>query len=465
MPAISLQLIMVLRTTLAAALLVLAAAAPAHAAAPWSAPLTIGPPANGAAVSDVAFSPRGQGLMGWRLGESHYLATVGAGGVLGAPQRLPAVLAAGPAIASGPPLPTPPGSDRAIVFLTKLLAPAPKQPGEYVGQDRTRLSWALVAPDATLGAVHRLSIERCLTCQVKLAVNWRGESVAAWRTDHGTVRASWRPAGGRFSAPVTILAAARGQYPSLAVAIGSDGRSIVADAGAVVRARVRPRGGRLGPIMRAGRGDGSTRVAAAISNGGRAIVAWGSQDGGEEANEPWIVRAARLGRGGGRFSVPQTLDAGSAVGRPEGRIALAFTPAGKATVAWSAVAAGYTFPVMAAAASKTGGRFGPPQQLAPSGAVGAVTVRADGAGVVVWSLLIGSQQATGVFASTRPPGAAAFVAPEAIGEPESVFFPPTAALDPVSGRTVAAWQARPLVEPVPQVVDTAVLHVASRAAP
>lgn len=294
-----------------------------------------------------------------------------------------------------------------------------------------------------------------------LAVNWLGEAIAVWREEERGLRASYRPAGGPFGTPVTLFKGRNGQYPDLTAAISSDGRAVVVDAGLVVRARVRTRNGRFGPIMRVGRGNESTQVAAAISNGGQTIVAWGSQDGGEEANKPWIVRSARLRRGARRFSATQTLDPGSAIARPEGNIALAFTPGGKATVAWSAVTTRNTFPVMAAAA-KRGGRFGAPQRLVPSGAVGGVAVRADGAAVVAWSAVLGSQQPVQVFGSIRPAGGEAFGAPEAIGSLEAGFAPPLVAFDPVSGRPTTAWGARPKQPETALEVDNAVIHVATR---
>jgi hypothetical protein len=48
-----------------------------------------------------------------------------------------------------------------------------------------------------------------------------------------------------------------------------------------VRARVRTRNGRFSPVISVGRGNDSVRASAAVSNGGDAIVAWGSQDAGE----------------------------------------------------------------------------------------------------------------------------------------------------------------------------------------
>ena len=90
-------------------------------------------------------------------------------------------------------------------------------------------------------------------------------------------------------------------------------------------------------------------------------------------------------------------------------------------------------------------------------------MRADGAAVVVWSLLLGSDEPVQVFGSVRPRGASAFGAPEAIGDRELGFFPPLVAFDPASGRPVAAWGSR-TTSPTAGT-DDATVHVAARAAP
>lgn len=452
-----------LRTALTATMLVLATGGSAHAAAPWSPPIDLGPPANGADAVGLAFSPRGAGLLSWKLGQSSFVAALRGDGTLGRRSRLPADLAAGPVLPAGTPPAIRPRSAGTIVVMRRLLPSRRTAATSPPAHDRTRLSWALVGADGTVGRVRTLTTARCLICQVTLAVNWLGDAIAVWREPGGT-RASYRRRGGRFGTPGTVFRGQNGQYPDLTVAMDGDGRALVVDAGEVVRARMRGRDGRLRRVMRVGRGNGSVRASAAFSNGGQAIVAWGSQDGGEEANEPWVVCAARLRRGAGRFSVTQTLDAGSARNRPEGRIALAFTPGGRATAAWSSVGPRGTFPVMAAAA-RNGGRFGQPQQLAPSGAVGAVAVRADGAAVVVWSRLVGSQQPVQVFASVRGAGGTTFGAPEEVAAPDVAFFPPRVAFDPVSGLPTAAWGARPNPPSPAGVVDDAIVHVTTRAAP
>jgi hypothetical protein len=158
------------------------------------------------------------------------------------------------------------------------------QPSRDLRKDRTRLSWALVAPDGTLGRVHALTTARpALSGQARRQLARRRDRPLerVGGTHAGATHASYRPAGGHFSPPVTIFRARNGDYPDQAAAIGADGRAIVVDAGAVVRARVRTRNGRFSPVISVGRGNDSVRASAAVSNGGDAIVAWGSQDAGE----------------------------------------------------------------------------------------------------------------------------------------------------------------------------------------
>jgi hypothetical protein len=208
-------------------------------------------------------------------------------------------------------------------------------------------------------------------------------------------------------------------------------------------------------------------VATTVTDQGRAVVAWGTQDGGEEANKPWTVYAATLAPRASRFGAVQTLDPGATVERPFGMVALAAAPDGRVTVAWTAVRGGgaaISFPVEAAQ-SDAAGRFAPAQELAPSGAVGSVAIRRDGVAIVTWATVAGIQQTTQAMAAIRPANATAFAAPEAIAGPD-VAGPPTVAFDPATGRAIAAWPARPNgVDPSLGVGRTAILRVATRAVP
>jgi hypothetical protein len=198
------------------------------------------------------------------------------------------------------------------------------------------------------------------------------------------------------------------------------------------------------------------------------LVAWGTQNGGEEAGRPWIVRAATLAPGAHRFSAAQTLDPGRGINRPIGVVALAVAANGRATAAWSGVRrtsyADLSFPVTTATSDRAG-RSAHATEIAPFGAVGGLAVRADGAAIVTWARTAGQVLTGEASAAVRPAGALSFGAAEAIADPD-VASPPTAALNPITGSPTVAWAARPNgVDPSMGVGRTAVLRFATREAP
>jgi hypothetical protein len=116
-----------------------------------------------------------------------------------------------------------------------------------------------------------------------------------------------------------------------------------------------------------------------------------------------------------------------------------------------------------------GGRPGPAQRLSPPGidaALGDAAVDARGRQIVVWrsgvagadpSALPGGQPAhTPVLANVRGASGGAFGSAEAISPPDTdVPFPPSAAIDPVSGSSIVAYGS----------LTPAVVQMASRPAP
>jgi hypothetical protein len=361
------------------------------------------------------------------------------------------------------------------------------------GYRRKRVTWSGMSRAGTVGRAHSLSTAT-LVDPPAVAVDARGDAVAAWseyRPPAGLhvfwgsfrIRAAWRRARAAFGRPVTLLVTQALGYEhngAVTAAIGRDGRAVVVFADArenpghdrrVVLAWTRTARHGFGRTLVVGPHAGFARVAAVVTERGRVIVAWGTQDGGEEANRPWIVRAATLAPGSRRFSVPQTLDPGRGVSPPVGGIVLAAAPHGRATVAWSGVrrtsGADLAFPVTSAT-SDGAGRFGRATELAPSGAVGGVAVRADGAAIVTWAqgmIAGGSVLSNQAFAAVRPADAGAFGAPEAVADPD-IAGPPTVAFDPLTGRPTVAWAARPNgVDPSMGVGRTAVLRFATREAP
>lgn len=443
------------RGALASGLLVLAISGPAYAApGPWSAPSDVGPPGNGGDVWGLGFSASGTGLLGWRSTGS-FIAPLNAVGTASSAVRLPHTLAAGPAVER---------SGRGTVLLESPAGP----------KDVSRIIAAAISPTGALGPLQTLGTAHFLA-EVALAVDPRGDAIAAWteqltppngpRTGAYRTRVAWRPAGGSFGKPTTLF-----QTPStsdgnpLAVAIGRDGRAIVVEAnGRMLRARVGTRRRGFGPPMTVGPQGTLTRSTAAVADSGRIIVAWGTQRAGINADSPWIVRAAQLAPTARRFAAAQTLDPGNARRFPEGRLGLAFASDGRATLAWSAVGAYPTYPVMAAIA-RPSHRFAAPQQLAPSGAVGDVDVRADGAAIVVWDTLAGPQEPTQVFAAVKRATAAKFAAAEPVGVPEDARLP-RVAFNTITGQPTTSWNGRPdPTPPNPNNTSPSAIRVATRAA-
>jgi hypothetical protein len=468
-------------------------AAPAQAAGPWSAPVDIGPPSDYVEAPRLAFSAAGTGMMGWqvRMGGapgavggplvghndeySGRIARLGARGALGAVRALPDSVAAGPALDA---------TGRGLVLRTLAVST------DANGRRRYRMTWSNVSRNGTVGRARALATAT-MTDPPALAVGARGDAVAAWseyRPPAGRrelwgrfrIRAAWRPRGGSFGRPVTLLETQALDYEhngAVAAAIGRGGRAVV------VFADARERPGRdrravlawtrdvrrgFGRRLVVGRHAGFARMAAVVTDRGRVIVAWGTQDGGEEADRPWVVRAATLAAGAGSFSRAQTLDPGHGVGYAVGRVVLAAAADGHATVAWSGVRrlapTDVSFPVMSAT-SDAAGRFAPATEIASTGIVGGLAVRADGAAIVTWARPESPVPTGQASAAVRLAGATTFGAAEAIADPD-VAGPPAAAFDPVSGSPVVAWAARPNgVDISMGVARTAVLRLATRQAP
>jgi hypothetical protein len=171
---------------------------------------------------------------------------------------------------------------------------------------------------------------------------------------------------------------------------------------------------------------------------------WGTQDGGEDANRPFVVRAARKAAGARRFAAAQVLDHGGAIARPRGSVQVAITAAGVATAAWTQVlgkpVSGY--PVRVATTGATG-RFGAAATLAPLGAVDDLSLAADGTALLVFGRITTADpdQAAQVMAAVRATGAPSFGAVEAVSDADQ----PSVAdgtFDPATGNVVVVWTAR-----------------------
>jgi hypothetical protein len=219
-----------------------------------------------------------------------------------------------------------------------------------------------------------------------------------------------------------------------------------------------------------GRQSGFGQLTRGVAPSGRAVLAWGTQDGGEEANQPWVVRAVTASAALRRWTRPQTLDPGQAADRPVGRLAAAALPDGTFGLAWSAVTASaghLVHPVRVALGSRDG-RFAAASTIAPSGAVGSVAGASDGRLLVTWSTTPDYANpspvpATQAMSALRAEGAGPFGAPEPLAAPD-VASPPLATFLP-DGRAIAIWAARPDGhDPSLGVGPTSVLRLAERPA-
>ena len=203
------------------------------------------------------------------------------------------------------------------------------------------------------GAEVRVLAERAQLAGTSLAVDDQGTVALAWsqilRRNSGTSRerlwlTTW-PAGGE-PGRARLLAQARSEayvggnaFDGLTLKPRPGGGWLVvtrrsARPSMVVADELRPDGSRtttpLGPAR------DLTDLSVATSRSGRVAVVWGSQDGGEERNEPYRVHAALREAGARRFARSQQLDAGGwKEDGPPGRPAVDFATDGTAMAVWA----------------------------------------------------------------------------------------------------------------------------------
>jgi hypothetical protein len=261
-----------------------------------------------------------------------------------------------------------------------------------------------------------------------------------------------------FSRPAVIIGSGFMSSPAVTWSAGSDllfAYQRIARRGRPterrVEARVRRAGHSWGRPQRLGASGTFSQISVAAAPNGRMLVAWATQDLGEEANTPWIVRAAQRPAGPRMFGATQDLDRGDGrqtrvFDRPAGRVAATLAPDGTATVAWSSITGGgfpSNFPARVATAGSSL-RFASPQTLSPNAAVGDVTTDDQGRTLVVWATLpeTGNNQITSqIFASLRAAGAATFATPEQLSPDERADLP-RAAFDPKTNRPTVVWITR-----------------------
>lgn len=447
---------------------------PAHAEAMWSAPLDLSPVSEQLAPADLAVGGDGTAAVGWAALQSPAPRGVAMGhvAVLAPDGRAREVDLPGRGVVAGPVL----RPDGGLLILT---SQDERGDGAYLTLRLERVDSAGRARTLKV-----LSTSASLP-GVALVAGPGGAVVAAWAREQRSAAAQ-SPSG---RTPYTLQAlsvGARGDVGRIrtlertsaydtdhggqvAAAVGADGRAVVAFATARGRARqvdafTRSPGRNFGVRRVIGRQEGFAAMAAMITANGRAVIAWGSQDGGEEANEPWRVRVAVSG--------PQlddwrkvVLDRGAGVARPVGQVRVAPTSDGRVAVAWSAVARSIGTRPVRVAVSSPDGSFGAAQTVAADGRLGGLAGGADGVVLVGWATIsrgvAGAAPATQALVAVRPPGARSFGPAEPVAAPDVAEPPQLAVL--ADGRAVAAWVARPGgVDPSLGLGVTARLRVATR---
>ncbi len=345
----------------------LALTGPARADPPWSTPRTVGP--GGFELQRLVVGTHGASLT-YGYGRTPVLVPVAADGAPGRTRNAAQVRDVG-------------GYGDRVVYLRSPTRAG--TPGVSFGDLGAR----------SLGALHRVA--RAGEDAEDLTVGPGGHVLVPLSSGVSDEEESYLVAAARYrftwSAPGRrsrwSSVALPGRAGLLAAAIDRRGDAVLllqraTTRGYLVTARtLRLRTGRLGPERTLDRTtrdsiDGSV----AVDDHGGAVLAWGMQDGGEEADHPYVVRAAFRRRGTTAFTRATTLDPGGTRERPGGRPYAAMDASGRATVAWTQAIGeldGPTSPRLAVATRAA--RFGPRTELLPEGYVSGLAVH-DGTTVV-----------------------------------------------------------------------------------
>ena len=437
-----------MRPLVLAALALLATAPAATAEPPWSAPRDASPVVGFVTKPGIAFGADGSALLSWNDGEHAELATLGAGGAIAQRGGLAGTLVAQPLIT---------GAGRTVVLTRRRRVTRPR----FRTLDQLTATFGTTASPRgrarRVGGSHEVFGEdqgpAMAVSGNEVAVAW----VELLSHERHRYRIAFSRGGRSFSRPQTLATTGlpTRDSESIALAYGPRRELLAAYASArrkdgsrpVIAVRTRRLGHGFGRARILGERQPLTDLAAASSLKGRVVVAWGSQDSGEEAGHPWVVRAALRGPGR-RFGRAAVLDPGGLRDRVPGELAATMARDGTATLAWTNVRAGPTvagFPLRAATAPP-GARFGAATELSSNGVVGGLAVD-RGATLLTWTDAqpdIAEPAPRDVFAALRPAGAVAFGAPERVSTAGfDDFAPAAAAFDPQESRPTVLWPAGP----------------------
>ena len=433
-----------------AALAVAAAAlaAPAGAAAQWSAPQLV----SGRQASQIValgFDRTGNGLLVWSAQPGPFYDTAhkpaGVASWLAGP-RLPrrlAYLQATPAIALY-------GNSRALLVASR-----------RGGSDST-LRYGIVGAFGTsdgsfgpprpldAGAIVGRDAPRSLGSPA-LAVNPAGDALAAWsRTDGRTsvIRLTERRAGGALGA-VRTTSPVGARTP--AVAINTARHRVVAwYRNGWIEARTRRAGAGWGPVLKAARATRAPAVLrAAVDGDGRFLLAWATLDytDGEPSKLGFDAAVRAPGRGWLHHMLDRYSVRGASFAQAERHVEPGFDSGGRGFVAWHGRDAASGAPAAAIAWLAGGGAVARTQMLASGGRPSDVAAGPRERLAIVWDAEtrdVALRSRIGTAVRTSGFGfAAAETLPVACPAP-SLCIPldPRVAFDPVSGGLTAAWLQR-----------------------
>jgi hypothetical protein len=433
--------------TLLAVLLAAFSASPARAAAPWSARATIPRSSDAGGLPELTFGTGDRG-MAWSVAGDPSEG-VGTGSILGI-VRPDGGATGSRFIDSVDAAPVAYGQTRLLSPRVRVVRADPFRPLADLGVSYGRT-------DDRVGDFRRLARVRLLG-RPALAANRVGDAVIAWREDAGNHERLWicrRRAGGPFGRPEVIRGT--GSFDDVRVAVGPGRHFAVAYqrtvgngervTGRAMEVRLGGVGGGPGRLAEVGPSAGLSEGDVAVAPSGRTTFVWGTQDAGEEANQPWTVYAAVHPAGAGGFRAADVLDRAGAVDRPNGFVRVVAGPDGTATAAWSTVEPGtgsgeqrLRYPIHAATQDARA-VFGAVEELDGSGGLEGLAVDADGVVTAAW---IGYARAGGppvgqdVRAAVRTPAGGWAPVEQVAAEPASAL---DAAVEPASGRPVVLWRS------------------------
>jgi hypothetical protein len=255
----------------------------------------------------------------------------------------------------------------------------------------------------------------------------------------------------------------RGHIRSESVAVNAHGDILVAwDRSGHLEARMWIASSHhLTGVQQLGTTDAAMRIAVALGSDRRAIVAWIDQriGEGEAAHGKFMATARTATRG---FAAARQLDTyGNNQIPGENALRVAYTGAGRGVIAWGGSTA-------VRSAFVDGRSIGTPVDLAPVAAdndrndlgLGGLATSSAGQAVVTWVQSSGPGTQTQVMAATLADGASSWGPAETVSPATITAGDPSVAFDPTSNQIVLAWRTLATPGGAPAEID-----VVQRAAP